>query len=274
MQVKHSTLDLDRARDIGLKLQAGRESLNLPASKVANILLLSRHQVESLEAGDASVFYNAQFYAQAADKYAAFLEHTSTPSETLFEQTASADAEPVPAVEAPANVTKPIDPHARAARNQRIKGVVLLAVWVAVAAGVYTQRDAVIALWPQTNVAPAPEKPATPELAPVAAPVAPAPPVVEAPAPVVSIATGTVVFRFSGSSWVQVVAADGRKQDHTYKAGDTLSIEPAKLQALIIGNAQVVTAESAKGAVNLQAHVSPGSKVARMIGPAIRGLGQ
>lgn len=87
MQAPQPTLDLAQAHEIGAKLKAAREALNLSASKVANILLLSRRQVESLEIGDASVFYNAQFYAQAADKYAAFLELIQIPSETLLGKT-------------------------------------------------------------------------------------------------------------------------------------------------------------------------------------------
>lgn len=97
---------------------------------------------------------------------------------------------------------------------------------------------------------------------------------VEAIAPASTVARGLVIIRFSGSSWVQVVYADGRKQQHTYKAGETLNVEPAKLQALIIGNAEVATAESANGAENLSAHVSPGSKVTRIIGPSVRVLGK
>ena len=133
MQVKHSTLDLDQERDIGLKLQAGRETLNLPASKVANILLLSRHQVESLEAGDASVFYNAQFYVQAADKYAAFLEVTPAPSETLFEHVFTEEVAPAEPVEIPLANT----------RARPVKRFVFVAVLVVIAAGIYLQRNVV-----------------------------------------------------------------------------------------------------------------------------------
>ncbi len=143
MQVKHSTLDLDQARDIGLKLQAGRESLNLPASKVANILLLSRHQVESLEAGDASVFYNAQFYVQAADKYAAFLEVTPAPSETLFEQLLTEEGA----------LAEPVEIALANASARPVKRFVFVAVIVVIAAGIYLQRnlvsDFINAQWPK-----------------------------------------------------------------------------------------------------------------------------
>lgn len=260
MQVKHSTLDLDRARDIGLKLQAGRESLNLPASKVANILLLSRHQVESLEAGDASVFYNPQFYVQAADKYAAFLELTPAPSETLFEQVlALAESVEIPLAN---TSTRPV------------KRIIVVAVLVVIAAGIYLQRnlvsDFISAQWPVAPTAESiPSAPAVLVPKPAPFPVT----VLETPAPAPTIERGTVVIQFSGSSWVQVVSADGTKQEHTYKAGETLTVEPAKLQALIIGNVEVATAETAKGSVSLNTYTSAGSKVARIIGPAARALG-
>ena len=287
MQAPQATLDLVQAQEIGAKLKAAREALNLPASKVANILLLSRHQIESLESGDLSVFYNAQFYAQAADKYAAFLELVPAPSETLLAQTATAADTPVQPVDVPVAETivapKIIGPAVSAARARIVKRTVLMGMLVAIAAGAYLQRDVIrdviAAQWPASETKVAAEAASTPVAAPVVPPTPVAavpPPAVEIPppAPVATIAADTVVITFSGSSWVQIVSADGSKREHTYKAGDTLTVEPAKLQALIIGNADVATAESAKGPVKLNAHVAPGSKVARIIGPAVRSLGQ
>jgi cytoskeletal protein RodZ len=262
-----ASLDRDQAQIIGARLMGAREALNLPASKVANILLLSRHQIECLEVGDVSVFYNAQFYAQAADKYAAFLELTPAPSASLLAHAETVEAAPAPPADVPPVVSKIVDPQAQAAKARIVKRTLLVAVLVAVAAGAYLQRtiisDFIVAQWPAAPVA-------TVEPAPPMQQPAPAP-VVETPPPVPTIESGTVNIRFSGSSWVQVVYADGTRKDHTYKAGDTLTLEPAKLQALIIGNVKATTAETAKGVVNLNAYAT-GGNVARIIGPAARAL--
>lgn len=271
MKLTPPTLDLIQAQQVGARLKAAREALNLPSSKVANILLLSRHQVESLEIGDVSVFYNAQFYVQAADKYAVFLELTPAPSQTLFEQTEPVDT--VPAVQASTGVVKPINPQARAARNRYLKLFLLLVGLVAMGAGAYIQRDAFVAQWPETKATPEktkslsePVAPAEPIPTSVALPVSMA----ELPAP----AFGTLTLTFNGSSWVQVVSANGAKEESTYKAGDTLTLYPEKLQAIVIGNAAAVSAESAKGTVSLNAYVATGSKVARIVGSAVRALGR
>lgn len=262
MQAPQATLDLTQDKQVGARLKSAREALNLPSSKVANILLLSRHQIESLEIGDISVFYNAQFYVQAADKYAAFLELTPAPSETLVAQPVTQEVAPV---EAPT-----VD-----ARVRPTKQVIAAAVVIALAAGVYLQWDQISnvinANLPSVpeKVTPKPEAKPVAEIAPVAPTAAQLAPVAETPA----LAQGSIAIHFTGSSWVQVVSADGTKQEHTYKAGETLTVEPAKLQALIIGNVEVATAESAKGPVSLKAYASAGSKVARIIGPAARALG-
>lgn len=83
---------------------------------------------------------------------------------------------------------------------------------------------------------------------------------------------GSIRLAFSGASWVQAVDTSGHKQENTYKAGESLTLEPARLQALVIGNAKVVTVSSTLGAISLSPYVGSGSDVARVIGPQIRQL--
>lgn len=80
----HRTLNAKAVYHLGQTFGIARESLNLSQQEVADKLLLSKAQIEGLEVGKQNCFYGAQFYAQCADKYAAFLGLAEQPSAQLL----------------------------------------------------------------------------------------------------------------------------------------------------------------------------------------------
>lgn len=79
------TLNQQMAVTIGQQLKATRMGRGLTLQQAADPLLLSVRQIECLEAGDSSLFYGARLYAQAADKYATFLNFDVMPSQMMLD---------------------------------------------------------------------------------------------------------------------------------------------------------------------------------------------
>lgn len=288
------TIDPDKARELGGLFLAGREAQKLKAQEVADKLLLSKQQVLGLEAGEQNYFYGVKLYIQAADKYADFLKLGKHPSELLlatsaddavYESPASLSAETTKPAAVPIEATKPGRSGIRAMPTRLVISS-LLAAGILIAVFL-NQSSQITAETPvaQTKVAaePAPASiptpaPAEPEKPTAAATIAPPQPEQQTAAsqPTTEkcndIATGNIRLTFSGSSWVQIVDSTGKKQEHTYRDGDSLTSAPATLQALVIGNARAVSVTSANGEISLNPYISSGSQVARIIGPQVRQL--
>ena len=77
-------INVNYAQALGDKFRAHRENLNLSPQEVADQLLLSKQQILGLESGDPGKFYGNKLFAQAADKYAAFINLDSKPSTELL----------------------------------------------------------------------------------------------------------------------------------------------------------------------------------------------
>ena len=259
------TLNIEQAQNIGRLLQESREKLQLPIQEVADKLLLSKQQILGLEAGEIKNFYGARLYAQAADKYAAYLSLSMVPSELLFEATQKAATDtinPEDAQTSSVNVEdRSSDEKAKPVRSSNkiwvglgLLGLIAGTISVLIATRVDTPTKTEPLAAPPNNLpltaVPAPEATTNSDIAP-----------------------GTVQLHFSGTSWVQVVDANGTKHEKMYHQNDKLDLDPAKLQALIIGNASAVTLSNNEGEISLKAYIGSGSKVARIIGTKIRKLG-
>ena len=298
----HPVVDTDNARQLGMRLRCARESQACNPEYMADKLLLSKQQVLGLEAGEHTCFYGTKLYAQAADKYAALLQLDFLPSEQLFTAptdevapvkpqqsiTATTTAEIPIAPETPReNITDNTvsNPAPRWMLRLSIGAVVLVAVTI-VGLTIFEQQSASPQLASLTQPlqnkasesqsAPAPEPAAPPTVTPAVPAEPEKPPLAATPSPPLAkedaLPTGSIRITFSGASWVQTVNSNGQKQERTYRDGESLVLEPAQLQALIIGNAGVVSVSSNTGEIRLSSYVSAGSQVARLIGPQIRHL--
>ena len=262
LSTKHRfEIDLDKAAALGILLRTKRKSLELSAQDIADKLLLSLQQVKGLESGELKYFYGAKLYAQAAEKYVRFLKLNEQPTQTLFvnfendNDAAGEYASPSAQAEHFSNASN------KNAYRSTLIGITLVALIVA---GLVFFLNA-----------PAPET-STKHQAPAIPQARTEPPVQSAselPVKESSLPKGTIELKFSGASWVQTVDTAGKKQENTYLNGETLALKPATLQALIIGNASAVTAQRGDKTIHLNDYVTPGSKVARLIGPQIRKLG-
>lgn len=302
------SINLEQSRKLGAMFRSVREAQGFSAQDAADRLLLSKQQILGLEDAELKYFYGAKLYAQAADKYAAFLALDIRPSELFFNEeemaslpTANANKssdetdiaaqiqhvtteDSLPPAAIKINKLPEYPRHSRLFKGTiaitivaaiLILGKTLMAQYEAASPAVTTVRQeppVSEAITPPTNALPANATPTT--TLPTLEPEKGLSPTLSAPITekVDDLPPGSIRLAFNGDSWVQAVDTNGHKQEHTYKAGESLMLEPARLQALVIGNARVVTVSSTQGTISLSAYVSPGSDVARVIGPRIRQL--
>lgn len=281
----------DLAKALGLRFCAERHARTLSHQEVADALLFSKLQVVGLETGDPKSFYSAKMFGQAADKYAKFLAFDDKPSESLYRSNQEND-QLAPPIAPSMNTMAPecADPAPesveaatpRLPRKFGLRFAFLMLCAIGGATLIYsTLPGETTPAPPQT---PLPIKDDTPPPAPtvqVETPPEKNEPNKGEPATVTveekttstdSIAPGHIQLRFSESSWVQSVDLSGHKQEKFYRKGETLDLEPARLQALIIGNASAVTMLGSQAPISLKPYVASGSQVARIIGPQIRKL--
>ena len=297
-------LNKGKAKAVGLRFCAERNARTLSLQDIADALLLSKLQVNGLETADCKSFYSSKMFAQAADKYAAHLGFEEKPSLTLF----GSDPEPERALTEVEIVTEMAPPSSKTSapktaevnmegtpRSSRFRVALVVLCVLGIVTLVYkaTLTEPVaaapqpepVARTTESNPSIAPPTPVTETASATPAPTVPTPnaqektePVKTTPAekPVASenIATGHILIKFNESSWVQSVEKNGSKQEKVYRPGDTLDLEPAKLQALIIGNAGAVTVNGSNAPISLKPYMAPGSQVARIIGADIRKFGQ
>lgn len=297
-------LNLSVAAELGRQFREEREAQKLSAKDAGDKLLLSKSQVLGLEAGDDRYFYGARLYAQSADKYARQLGLTICPTETLLtggshsvHTTAAEHSEP-PEPAATNIKPSPAPTDCQDPQGSVFKSIAAVAILIVLsAAGLTIVTNNPTSLTEATpNPAsappkPEPDKPAEAAAQPAVAPgpsTTPAaestPATAEKPQTAASAVTtpepaqtgvpaGKIVLVFKERSWVQVVHADGSKQNRTYQQDETLTLDPSSLQAVIIGNARGVAARSKQGEISLTPYMAQGSQVARLIGAQIRQLG-
>lgn len=78
---------------------------------------------------------------------------------------------------------------------------------------------------------------------------------------------------FSGTTWVQVVWRDGRRETRTYRARQTLTLNRKDLQAIVIGTPAHASMTTGGKRIDLAAFRQPGQREARIIGSRLRTLG-
>ena len=261
---------------LGSQLNAARNDLKLSITEVADKLLLSKQQVEGLETADLKSFYGSRLFAQAADKYAALLGLDETPSMILFDrQTAQTEISPESMIKevsaiagcAPTNLIQ--NP---SSRKPLITAIVALCTIAIGGLFLYepTRTIQVVPVQPSST----PQDPAKADLQPSIS--TPATQIISENAVKADQAKATpqgqITLSLNNSSWIQTVELNGTRREKIYHAGDTLDLDPAKLQALIIGNVKAVQVKGPNGDISMSAFATPGSQVARLIGPQIHQL--
>ena len=284
---KRPEININYAQALGEKFRAHRECLKLSLQEVADKLLLSKNQILGLETGDPEKFYGNKLFAQAADKYAALINLDSKPSIELLEIVSETEAGVI------CNELSSAEPELKngPTSNQQLKTSKRFSIKQLIGFGALLIAGVGIILTqflpgnssnheqeraPNTDkgtpsaLPPPPTQIETPSTAEKIAPET-------SPVPVqknneADVKTGFVRIEFNGNSWIQIVQANGTKKEKMYHRGDVLDLEPAKLQALIIGNVSVVEVQNREAAINLKPYVASDSQVARIIGPDIRKL--
>lgn len=261
-------IDPNCARDVGLRLFAARQARQLSVRDVGNHLKASDRQVIGLERGDCTPFYNSKFFANAADSYAKLLDLEVKPSTMLFAADsdvrvavsdathavenqsgfAAADGEPMAAA------------HILRDRKQR-KRLAFAALVVAVMVGgpltLSSLGDAGTT---------EPVSPHQPAIAPMQIQDAAAMVVTDA---ATGVPSGDVVLTFNAPCWVKVVPVHGASPEKTYAAGESVQLQLANLQTLVVGNVGAVEMKAAHGNIDLQSFADSGKNVVRISGAQI-----
>ena len=270
-------INQEEAFALGERLCNARKTQNLPIDEVADKLLLSKQQILGLETGNLKNFYGTKLFAQAADKYAALLGFDVKPSTTLFleDQAAFIEKSPAPIIEESLTATdnSPIEPAKKPSSRRKL--VAAIATLGIISIGGFFLFEPASRI-PATPVQPetARTEQAKPEQSVVAVTATPqnASEAAAKTIPAATVPQGQIILTFNNSSWVQTVETNGNRLEKIYHKSESLTLEPAKLQALIIGNAKAVDVESANGSISLRPFITSGSQVARIVGPKIRQL--
>lgn len=225
----------DNEHACGQRLRAAREAAGLSVAEVASRLKTPSRFIEALEAEEwgrigAPVFVRGQLRS-----YSRLL---GLPVQPVQMASGVAPIEPTPLV-----------PRTHTPRMQRIAdqvggrlvyivitALIILPVWVATQSHMAGVQEAAPLDLPADKLTVSAErpKPASSEPSTVVASMASLPQRHAAAAPALSL-------RFSGDSWVQVVAPDGRSIEQALlTAGDTRSYAAGEVGHLVLGNASAV----------------------------------
>lgn len=286
LEQKRTEINTKYAQSLGESFRAYRENLKLDAQEVADKLLLSTEQVHGLESGEPDKFYGSKLFAQAADKYAAFIKLGSKPSVELLQtdkETDDAETSSTSTIAEPALTQSiPKEPNTTAESRPRTMRLVGIAALFSTVFGVIAAQflgNKSVDYQKQTN-----DRDRDTSIAVTATPGIIGTPVnlenTSKETVTVSrqqndskdIKAGHIRIEFNGTSWVQSVQANGTKHEKMYHKGEMLDLQPAELQALLIGNVTAVDVYSASSEINLKPYVASGSQVAKVIGPSIRNL--
>ncbi|MEN9316950.1 MAG: hypothetical protein RIS35_3343 [Pseudomonadota bacterium] len=85
--------------------------------------------------------------------------------------------------------------------------------------------------------------------------------------------TSTLRLDFSGTTWVQVVWRDGRRQTRTFHHGETLTLNGSSLQAIVVGNPSYASMTAGSKQIDLASYRQPGHRQAKIVGNRLRTLG-
>lgn len=85
--------------------------------------------------------------------------------------------------------------------------------------------------------------------------------------------SGPLKVSFSGTTWVQIVWRDGRRETRTYRARQTLTLNRKDLQAIVIGTPAHAAMTTGGKRIDLASYRQPGQREARIVGSRLRSLG-
>lgn len=225
----------------GQRLRAAREAAGLSVADVASRLKMRSRIIEALEAEDWEAIGAPVFVRGQLRSYSRLL---GLPVQPVQMASGVRPIEPTPLV-----------PRTQTPRMQRIAdqvggrlvyivitALIILPVWVATQSHVAGIQDTAAPLdLPADKLAAnvAPSEPVSTEPTTVVASMA------SLPQRHAAAAAPALSLRFTGDSWVQIVAPDGHSvEEALLKAGDTRSYPASEVGRLVLGNASAVEVRS------------------------------
>ncbi|MEA9884311.1 RodZ domain-containing protein [Xanthomonas campestris pv. raphani] len=251
----------EQEKGCGQQLRDAREAAGLSVDDVAGKLRMPAHVVRSLEQEEwqrlgAPVFVRGQLRS-----YARLLRVDLDP---LLQQTTIAPVEPVKLVSHThtPRARRILESTARKAMYVVITGVFAVPVWYATRSHLDGQGPSTVSLdsVPDAAKTGTPARTAEPpssapreQPAPYIASMTPVPratPVAEAPA---ASSAGTLSLRFSGDSWVQILAPDGSAVEKALiRAGEQRTYSPGQIGRVVLGNASAVEVQQGGSIVDVK----------------------
>ena len=251
----------EQEKGCGQQLRDAREAAGLSVDDVAGKLRMPAHVVRSLEQEEwqrlgAPVFVRGQLRS-----YARLLRVDLDP---LLQQTTIAPVEPVKLVSHThtPRARRILESTARKAMYVVITGVFAVPVWYATRSHLDGQGPSTVSLdsMPDAAKTGTPARTAEPpssvpreQPAPYIASMTPVPraaPAAEAPA---ASSAGTLSLRFSGDSWVQILAPDGSAVEKALiRAGEQRTYSPGQIGRVVLGNASAVEVQQGGSIVDVK----------------------
>ncbi len=295
---------------LGKLLREHRLAKKTEIPELARTLILSVAQVTAIESGSQASFHNQTFYLRALKKYIALMDLGVDPQASLlFTEIESNLLSPSTKIN-PNEVNLLI--HAGLAHTRKsylpqlqfkkshifwlvLTALVLVGLTAALIEGwpeKQTKQQAELVLTPTTAIKTevVPDRAVSQEQK--TAPAAPTPTISsstqpsvtknpeESPADKISVAsahepeTSSLKLTFSAPSWIQVVEQNGKRIEKVFTPQDSLTLDPATLASLVIGNARETKLFTNATEVDLSKYLNSGSGVARLNQPEIMKLGQ
>lgn len=279
-------LNVEYATSVGERLRSAREARGSSRSEIADDLLFSVTQIESLESCSLAKFYGPTLFSQAIIKYATFLDvnvdrikllEVVSVDRNLTNMKQQESMAAIAAEDAPASIIdrgfRMIVASPFATTWPPLKSVsgrfLYLATVMAVVPLVLIVQPSLAPvekllafgeefLAPQITVA------SVPAITSNAAPEAEAEETdaMAMPATLQSFA----VLETNGTCWIQLMYADGRKEQQVYPPNTKLEFKSGELAGLIIGDLDVTLMSVNGKKVDLNQYRKPETNVARLLG--------
>jgi cytoskeleton protein RodZ len=263
------------AGSVGEELARARAALGFSVADVAQQLKFASRQIEALEQGRFGELPTGTFARGMVRAYARLLKLDAEP---LVQRIAAQTATPDNAA-AVASVRRPIPITDSARRTNLIYAALSLAILVVIAGVVFEwqrERAGAAKLTFVPAAAQAPQQPAqapvqsvqeperttmasavaTPNLAPMSQPEAPASAAARPVSPQAAGGSKRISMKFERTSWVEIRGGDGKVLTSQLNAGGTeQTVEGRPPFALVIGNAQHVRLSYDDRPIDLAPHV-------------------
>ena len=295
---------------LGDLLREHRLAKKTEIPELARTLILSIAQITAIESGSQASFHNQTFYLRALKKYIALMDLGVDPQASLLFTEIESNLLSRSAKINPnevnllinaglAHTRKSYLPQLQLKKSHFFWIVLTVLVLIGLAAALtegwpekQTNKQAELVLTPTTAIKTevVPDRAVSQEQK--AAPAAPTTTIssstqpsdakssAESPADKKSVAsthapeTTSLKLTFSAPSWIQVVEQNGKRIEKVFTPQDSLTLDPATLATLVIGNARETKLFTNVTEVDLSKYLNSGSGVARLNQSEIMKLGQ